>query len=241
MWTAPQLPVAARRSQVLAVVLAVCIVAPVFASPALALSHDPVQQRASNNTTTNGSSGSGLEPPSRFIGNGQSDGSSPTNNSTNGSSGNGKKKGGNGIVGGIGSAIGGVGGSVMNPVKSVKSIVNALFGIPGILVKQVNDLIFRIPAPGNSQEPDTWANPESGMWKGVMQFTRFSTVLATVILVFSAGTTFFAKDEYTRRTAWKRWVLGVFAIVLTWTVLPFVLHLANAAARGLRPDNTEML
>ncbi|WP_433631028.1 hypothetical protein [Halomicrococcus sp. NG-SE-24] len=234
----PQLPASKRKSQVFAVVLVVCLVVPTLASPVLAGSTLSQQQVTTNNSTngSSGSNGAGLEPPSRFIGNGEAD--STANNSTNGSNGDQKKKnGGNGIV----DTIGGIGGSVTNPTKAVKGIFKSFLGIPEFVIGQMNNLIFGIPAPGKAQQPGTWSNPESGTWKGVIQFTRFSTVLATVILVFSGGTSFFAKDEYQRRQAWKRWGLGVFAIVLTWTMLPFFLHIANAAASGLRPDDTELL
>jgi hypothetical protein len=218
-----------NRTPVLIVVLVAMIAVLALAGPAAAEPSTVPQQTTSNTTTTNNSTGgSGYQPP-RFIGGGEF---TPGANQTTAITTNNSSSG--GIVPNFGNPL--------NPVEQFKKLVSGFFKVPATkFINAVNNRVFGVPAPGEPLQPASWSNPNDGKWKGVVKFTGFSTVLATLFLIFSGGRTFMESDEYARRSAWKRWVTAVLMILTTWTLVPLGLHIADAIATGLAVDGKAML
>lgn len=229
-----------NRTALLTVVLVVMLALPAFVGSAVATPSPLPQQATTTTTTANNSTGGPNDQPARHIGGGTyttltgeagapQGGENTSSNQTTTTSSESGGDGGNG------------GWLNLDPVGNLKDIISKLFTLPGkMLANLVNGYIFGVPAPGQATEPATWSNPDSAMWDGIVDFTGTTTALATVVLVFSGGSSFLKSDEYARRTAWKKWMFGLLMIVTTWTFVPLTLHLANGIAQSLVPDGSKI-
>ncbi len=127
-----------------------------------------------------------------------------------------------------------------DPVENLKELLEALQEAPGWIVDTMNEMVYGIPAPGDPEEPKTWMSPENGLWPGMMDYTAWTTAIATAILLVSGALSFFHERTYMRKEAWKRWLIALIMILGTWTLLPFALHLADAIVGVLVPDSSEV-
>lgn len=127
-----------------------------------------------------------------------------------------------------------------DPVKNFRELVMALFGFGKGVVTTALDWIFGVPAPGDPTKPQTWLEPNNGIWGGIADFTKWTTGFATLLLAYSGGMTFLRTDATRRRQDWKRWGFALVMILGTWTLLPLGLHLANEVSQVVRPGAAEM-
>lgn len=171
------------------------------------------------------------------------------NNSTNATAGNdtaanataGNATGANSSVGANGSGGGGMFG--FDPVGAfmdmLSGLADAFLGIGEGTVEALNDIVFSIPAPGTLDDPSSWASPDDGIWRGVVDALPLTTIVWLPLYVFAMATTFAESDDRARRQGYKRLAVAAFMILTMLAVPALILHTTNAIAEALAPSGTE--
>ena len=134
---------------------------------------------------------------------------------------------------------GGFGIGIPDPVDMLSEMVGALAdGLIGLgegLISTFNGFVFNLPAPGEPDDPDTWAAPD-GTWSGVQGAMGFTTALGITVWALAGGRAFLESDERTRRAAFVRCGYSGVMILLGIAITALTLHLVNGIIQGLAPD-----
>lgn len=216
------------RSTVFVLVAVVLVVSLIGAASAQAQPTATPSSTPTNSTTTTASDGGG-------------DGDSVAENAADKiqSALGGGGSGGNGGNGSSGGGLLGVDIPSFDPVKNLKKIFQALLNFPGWVFSQSNEMIFGVPAPGQADKPQTWLSPSNGLWSGLIDYTKVTTGLAVVMMMISGSLAFYHEGTRAQKEAWTRWLIALIMILTTWTLLPLVLHMADALSTNLRPGSQE--
>ncbi|MFD1514503.1 hypothetical protein [Halomarina rubra] len=138
------------------------------------------------------------------------------------------------------SAGGGFGIGIPDPVDLLSEMVGALAdGLIGLgegLINTFNGFVFNLPAPGEPDDPSTWATPTDGTWSGVQGAMGFTTALGISVWALAGGRAFLESDERSRRAAFLRCGYSGVMILLGIAITALTLHLANGIIQGLAPD-----
>ncbi|WP_227356088.1 hypothetical protein [Haladaptatus salinisoli] len=158
----------------------------------------------------------------------------PTNNSTSGES--------------SGNSVGLLGGGLVPSINSVEMAKGQLRAIAGIFLgigkgipNMVRDSVAAVPAPGQPDKPNTWVNPQNGLWPGVYKASAWTAGLASVVLMAAFGMSFYRSDPYEKRQAWKHVGIALVMVATTWIIPPLLLHLANETAMSVAPNGAEFI
>ncbi|MWG35280.1 hypothetical protein [Halomarina oriensis] len=138
---------------------------------------------------------------------------------------------------------GGIGIGIGNPADLFMDIlsefVEVLLGVGEGTIDLFNTFVFQIPAPGVASQPETWTDPNNGLWGGVYGAMGTTVALGVVMIAGAVGVSFLHGDQRSRRAAWRRCGLASLLLLLGIAVPAIVLHATNAVVSALAPSGSE--
>lgn len=139
-------------------------------------------------------------------------------------------------------ARGAVGGKIRRRITLVVLAVGGAAGYIWLkwdlrsLLLDLLELVFGIPAPGKPLSPATWVAPQNGIWTDLMTLSRVSMGVAGLAILALAGRATVASEEIDVRRGLHRAGYAGLMVLLTWSLIPFGLHLADQIATALSPS-----
>ncbi|SFS09988.1 hypothetical protein SAMN05216559_3635 [Halomicrobium zhouii] len=107
-------------------------------------------------------------------------------------------------------------------------------------IDNANAYLFSLPAPGQPDDPASWADPERGWWSGVMESYWILSFIAILTLIpwtmLAMG-----QDARRRRSTFRRLAIGAALILTGPVVMPLGYHIGSVFAQAIAPSGTEFL
>ncbi|MFC4989617.1 hypothetical protein [Saliphagus infecundisoli] len=108
-------------------------------------------------------------------------------------------------------------------------------------INAIHAIAIQVPAPGEAEDPSSWAEPASEQWQTVFAVISWPLVAAIVWLMAQIGVSFSYDSAEKRRRGWKRIALASVMIFGTWVFAPALLHLFAEVAQGIYPDGEQFV